>query len=411
MQLISHLLNRFLYYTLLVIIKIEKIFIDRIPGFTKKAVKKILEKHDIRIGNDRPMDIKINDERVYDAVVYHRVLGLGESYMKGWWDCDQLDEFSYRMCLRRGRVFQNALWRFIIKLNIKLYNYLVFDFDLLNLQSKSKSFEVGEKHYDRGNELFSAFLDPTLNYSCGYWRNASNLNQAQIDKMELISRKLKLKPGMKVLDIGCGWGGLCKYMAENYKVSVVGCTVSLEQATYAKKLCSDFDIDIRLVDYRDINEKFDRIVSVGMFEHVGEKNYRVFFEVVNRCLVDDGIFLLHTIGINDPRVPLTDAFAHKYIFPNGILPYYRHITKYTEGLFVIEDWQNFGDDYSKTLMAWHSNFEKAWPSLKSKYGEEFYRMWRFYLLTASGAFRARRLHLWQVVFSKNGLLGGYRSER
>ena len=278
-------------------------------------------------------------------------------------------------------------------------------------QSKTEAWEVGEKHYDLGNDLYESFLDPTLNYTCGYWKNADNLSDAQIHKMELVAKKLMLKPGMRVLDFGCGWGGLCKYLAEKYHVNMVGCTIGKEGAKVAIERCKGLAVEIRVCDYREINEKFDRVVSIGMFEHVGPRNFRTFFEAAHRCLVDDGIFLLHTIGLKSTKFLRAEGFSHKYIFPNGTLPYTEDICKDTEGLFILEDWHNFGYDYSKTLMAWHENFNRNWPKISYKYGDRFYRMWNFYLCSASAYFRSRTLQLWQVVLSKNGVSEGYDAPR
>ena len=252
-----------------------------------------------------------------------------------------------------------------------------------------------------------------MNYSCGYWKDARDLNEAQLHKMELIGRKLKLEPGMRVLDIGCGWGGLCKFLAEKYDVQVVGITVSEEGAKIAQERCEGLPIDIRLQDYRDLNEKFDRIVSVGMFEHVGRRNYRTFFQVADKCLHDGGIFLLHTIGVDGNMAPYAEPWANKYIFPNGILPCHKNIPAGIHNLFTIEDWHNFGADYDKTLMAWYSNFVRNWPTIEHLFDDSkrFYRMWSYYLLAAAGLFRSRKFQLWQIVLSKNGIPGGYMSVR
>ncbi len=254
-------------------------------------------------------------------------------------------------------------------------------------------------------------LDKRMVYTCGYWRNANNLNDAQEAKLELTCKKLNLKPGMKVLDIGCGWGSFAKYAAEKYKVKVVGITISKEQVILGNKLCKGLPVEIRLQDYRDLNEKFDRIVSLGMFEHVGPKNYKTYMKVVDRCLKDDGLFLLHTIGTNTIK-GRADRWINKYIFPNGVLPSVNQITKSTEGLFVLEDWHNFREDYSKTLRAWHTNFNNNWDKIKKDYDERFKRMWNYYLVSMAAGFRVgKKFQLWQIVFSKNGVEGGYESVR
>ena len=321
----------------------------------------------------------------------------------GWYDCEQIEEMIFR-------ILSTALHeRFLRSFKpYKLINSLRYS---INRQSKMNAWEVGEKHYDLGNDLFESFLDPTMNYTCAYWKNADNLDQAQLDKMELIAKKLMLKPGMRVLDLGCGWGGLSKYLAERYQVNMVGCTIGKDGAKFGREQCKGLPVEIRVCDYRDINEKYDRIVSIGMMEHVGPRNYRTMFEVANRCLVDDGIFLLHTIGNKSTIMPRCEEFAHKYIFPNGTLPYTQDICKESDRLFILEDWHNFGNDYSKTLMAWHESFNRNWPKIEHKYGDRFYRMWIFFLCSASAMFRSRQLQLWQVVLSKNGVQGGYQAPR
>lgn len=277
---------------------------------------------------------------------------------------------------------------------------------IINHQSKRHALEVGVKHYDLGNDLFKNMLDTRMNYTCAYWDNANDLDEAQRNKLELSCQKLMLQPGMRVLDIGCGFGAFAKYAAENYGVSVVGITISKEQCEFAQQNCAGLPIEIRFQDYRDVNERFDRIISLGMFEHVGYLNYRTYMQKARDCLDDNGLFLLHTIGSN-VTTTFCDPWVNKYIFPNGMLPSMTQISKASEGLFVMENWANFGAYYDKTLMAWNDNFERNWGHLKNQYDERFYRMWRYYLLVCAGSFRARSMQLWQIVFSKHGIRGGY----
>ncbi len=367
----------------------------------KKIVSGLLSSAGIEINGSQPWDIHVHNEKFYKRVLTQGELGLGESYMDGWWDAEKPDEFIYK-------VLSSHLEK-KIKLNIPLFMVYLRSI-VFNMQSKTRAFIVGEKHYDLGNDLFTHMLDKRMNYSCGYWKDAATLDEAQENKLDLICKKLQLKEGMRVLDIGCGWGAFGKYAAENYGVNVVGITVSKEQVALGKELCKGLPVEFRLTDYRTINEKFDRIVSVGMFEHVGYKNYKTFFQVAHKALKDDGLFLLHTIGSN-VTTHSTDAWTHKYIFPNGMLPSITQIGRNIEKLFVMEDWHNFGADYDKTLMAWHENFINNWDKIKSNYDDKFYRMWKYFLLSCAGAFRARKNQLWQIVLSKNGVRGGYFSIR
>ena len=366
----------------------------------RKRVESLLDGTGVHIDGDLPSDMQVRDGRLYARAIAHGSLGLGEAYMDGWWEADNLDEFLYRLLRARideqiGNLEDTALY---------------LRSTLLNLQRGRRAFEVGKAHYDLGNDLFRAMLGQRLVYSCAYWRNADNLDDAQLAKLELICRKLQLQPGMRVLDIGCGWGETLKYAAENYGVSGVGVTVSEEQAQFAVELCSGLPIEIRVQDYRDVTDRFDRVLSIGMFEHVGIKNYATYFQVARRCLEDEGLALLHCIGSNT-STNHADPWIAKYIFPNSMLPSAAQIGAACEGLFVIEDWQNFGADYDPTLMAWRRNFEQAWPRLRSHYDERFYRMWRFYLSASAAVFRARRNQLWQIVQSPNGMSGGYRAIR
>jgi cyclopropane-fatty-acyl-phospholipid synthase len=365
------------------------------------TARKLFKLAGINVDGNNSWDIRVHNKKFYSRVLNEGSLGLGESYMDGWWDCERLDEFFYRILSskveKQVRKNQSLLWE-------------VLQARLFNRQSKERAFQIGERHYDLGNELFCQMLGRRMVYSCAYWENETTLDKAQENKLELICRKLGLQAGMKLLDIGCGWGSLVRYAAEKYKVAAVGITVSKEQVDMGKEICKGLSVEIRLQDYRDVNESFDRIVSVGMIEHVGYKNYRTYMETVDRCLKNDGLFLLHTIGGNR-SVRSVDPWINKYIFPNGMLPSIKQLAASIEGLFVMEDWHNFSADYDKTLMAWHHNFEKNWGSLGGKYDARFQRMWRYYLLSCAGAFRSRRNQLWQIVLSKDGIIGGYKSIR
>lgn len=368
---------------------------------SKDTVIKLLSLAGISVNGNNDWDIQVHNEKFYSRILSEGNLGLGESYMDSWWNCKKIDEFIYRILI-------NNLDK---KVEINLNTILTFlKAKIINLQNKSRAFEVGKRHYDIGNELYKNMLDKRMNYSCGYWKNSRNLDEAQKSKLDLICKKLNLKKGMKVLDIGCGWGGFAKYAAEKYKVKVTGITVSKEQVEYAKELCKNLPVEIRLQDYRDLNEKFDAIVSIGMFEHVGYKNYKTFMKIVHRCLKDDGLFLLHTIGSNK-SVKSLDSWMTKYIFPNSMLPSIKQIGKSIENLFVMEDWHNFSIYYDKTLIAWYNNFSRDWNKIKSNYNERFKRMWTYYLLSCAGSFRARKNQLWQIVLSKKGVHDGYNSIR
>ena len=368
----------------------------------EKVTKEIFSLAGIEVNGPNPWDIQIYNKDFYKRALSEAELGIGESYMDGWWECEKIDELIFRVI--RTRLDEKVKRKFSIVFNILLAK-------VFNLQSKKRAFIIGEKHYDLGNDLFQNMLDKRMNYSSAYWKDADNIDDAQENKLELICKKLYLEPGMKVLDIGCGWGAFGKYAAEKYNVETVGITVSKEQAALGKEMCKNLPVEIRLQDYREINDKFDHIISVGMIEHVGYKNYRIYFQLANRCLKDDGLFLLHTIG-DVKSLKTADAWTVKYIFPNGMPPSVSQLGKAIEGLFVMEDWHNFGADYDKTLMAWYKNFNTSWDKIKENYSERFYRMWKYFLLSSAGAFRARsKSQLWQIVLSKKGVVGGYKSVR
>jgi len=367
----------------------------------KRITEEIFGLAGVHINGSNPWDIQIHNDEFYRRAITEGELGVGESYMDAWWDVEKVDEFIYKII--SAQIDEKIRRKFSIL--IKLFTVRLF-----NLQSKRRAFIIGEKHYDLGNDLFQNMLDKRMNYSCAYWKDAGSLDEAQENKLELICRKIYLKPGLRVLDIGCGWGSFGKYAAEKYNVKVIGITVSKEQVELGRRLCEGLPVEFRLIDYRDIYEKFDRIVSVGMIEHVGFKNYKAFFEVANRCLENDGIFLLHTIG-RIKSIKTFDPWTHKYIFPNAMLPSVAQLSKAFENLFVMEDLHNFGIYYDKTLMAWYNNFANNLDKIKSQDSERFFRMWKYFLLSEAATFRARRNQLWQIVLSKNGIPGGYQSLR
>ncbi|MGF1547103.1 MAG: cyclopropane fatty acyl phospholipid synthase [Thiotrichales bacterium] len=357
----------------------------------------LLAPADVVLDGDRPWDIQVHSDEMFQRLFRQGSLGLGEAYMDGLWDAVALDVFF-------DRVLRAGLERKVRPWVVRLAEWRA---RLVNLQTPLRAHEVAEVHYDLGNAFFETMLDPRLVYSCGYWRDATTLAEAQTAKLALVSQKLGLQPGMRVLDIGCGWGSSAHFMAERYGVAVVGLTVSTPQAEYARERCAGLPVEIRVQDYRETTGAYDAIVSVGMFEHVGSKNYRTYMEVVERCLAGDGLCLLHTLGKLDSR-EVVDPWIERYIFPNSELPAMTQLATALEGLLVIEDIENIGADYDPTLMAWYANFERAWPQFSAQYGERFHRMWRYYLLSCAGAARARAIQVWQVVLSRRGLSGGYR---
>ncbi|BCG08338.1 MULTISPECIES: cyclopropane fatty acyl phospholipid synthase [Buttiauxella] len=360
-----------------------------------RIAEDLVNQADVRFNGNRRWDIQVNNPDFYKRVLQEGSIGLGESYMEGWWDCAALDVLFEKIL--RAKLDEKAPKNFRDLARIA-------GMRLFNLQTRKRAWIVGKEHYDIGNDLFAKMLDPYMQYSCGYWKEATNLRQAQEAKLKMLCEKLQLQPGMKLLDIGCGWGGLAEYAAEHYNVHVTGVTISEEQQKMAQNRCTWLDVSIKLMDYRDLDSHFDRIVSVGMFEHVGPKNYDTYFEVVNRCLKPDGMFLLHTIGANKSNTNV-DPWINKYIFPNGCLPSVKQIASASEPYFVVEDWHNIGSDYDLTLMAWHQRFNSFWPEIQDNYSESFKRMFNYYLMTCAGAFRARDIQLWQVLFSR-GVEGG-----
>ncbi len=367
----------------------------------RNKYQNILLKGDIKINGSRTWDIQLHNEKLWNRVLFRGSLGLGEAYMHGWYDVEDLSEFFYRLTRFVLPSYQDGGFR---QISTKLATVL------FNVQNIKNSFKVGRRHYDIGNDLYQSMLGSSMAYTCGYWKGVDSLDAAQIRKFRLIGEKLKLKPGMRVLDIGCGFGSAMAFFSKEYGVEVLGVTVSKKQAQYIRKYYQNLPIRVKVQDYRLTEGKFDRIYSIGMFEHVGYKNYKTYMQTCWRLLTNDGLALLHTIG-NNISVKHTNAWVEKYIFPNSMLPSLSQIACSAESVFIIEDVQNFGYDYYQTLLAWDKNFTANWSHLSANYSDIFYRMWRYYLLSCAGAFKARDMQLFQIVMSVNGVEGRYDSPR
>jgi len=357
---------------------------------SKELVLRLLDLAEIELNGPAPSDIQVHDERFYQQVVRDRELGLGETYQQGWWSAERLDQVVAKVLavhlagqLRSSRQLMA----------------LAFRARLMNRQNLQRAAVNASAHYDIGNDLYERMLDKRMVYTCGYWKEATDLESAQEAKFELICAKLDLEPGMKLLDIGCGWGGLAQFAAERHGVHVTGISPAAEQVAVATERCAGLDVSIRQLDFREVRGTFDRIVSVGMLEHVGPKNFQAFFDANAELLTPDGIVLHHTIGSNATR-NYTDAWFDKYIFPGGVVPSMEQIGASTLGDWALEDVHNFGPDYDTTLMAWYHNIEERWDEIPH-YDEHFRRTWRYYLLSSAASFRVRNLQLWQFVMRRS----------
>jgi cyclopropane-fatty-acyl-phospholipid synthase len=362
------------------------------PARSADAFRELLATAGVTVGGNQPWDIQIHDERLWTRVLRDGTLGAGESYEDGWWDVPELDQFIDRILRINLTEAMRDNWMLIAH-SVRAR--------LLNLQSITRSFGNGQRHYDIGNDLYEAMLGGRLLYTCAYWQNANTLDEAQDAKLDLVCKKVGLQPGMRVLDLGCGWGGFAAFAAEHYSVTVTGFTVSQEQVRWAKDHYAHLPIDIRLDDYRNATGTYDAVVSIGLMEHVGWKNYRGYMELVDRLLAPGGVAFIHTIAGNLPRTHIEPWFD-KYIFPNSVLPTLARLTAAMEGVFIAEDVHNIGEHYDRTLMEWFHKFDAAWPQLRARYGDRFYRRWKYYLLSCAGAFRSRSQQLYQIVMTRPG---------
>jgi cyclopropane-fatty-acyl-phospholipid synthase len=366
---------------------------DRIIGLLKDA--------GVSVNGPNPWDIRIHDERLWTRLFAQGSLGLGEAYMDGWWDADDLAEFFNKVLVGRVaeklKITPNLIWQ-------------IAQAKLLNMQSVERSRRVAQMHYSE-TDAYRASLDDRMTGSCGYWpEGVTNVNQAQEAKLDLVCRKIGLKAGQKVWDIGCGWGAFMGFAAEKYGANCVGVTVSPDQAAYGRERYKDLPVEFRVQDYREFDGKIDHVVSMGMFEHVGHKNYRTHFEKARSVIKDDGLFMMHTIG-SQWSTDTIEPWLEKYIFPGGVIPSMAQIGKAIDGLWSVVDVHNIGPHYDKTLVAWYDNFNAKWKKDRTPEEERFFRLWKYYLLCCAGGFRARILQVWQFVLSPTGVPEGYKFAR
>jgi cyclopropane-fatty-acyl-phospholipid synthase len=374
-------------------------------------IRALTDQVDVGFSGARPWDLVVHDQSFYGDLLRRGSLALGEGYVNGRWDCAALDQLFTRLLTLPASRDAAAGFVARARLQAKMQRWLEH---WVNWQTRRRSFRVGQQHYDIDARVYAAMLDSRRIYSCACWHAADDLETAQAHKLELICQKLELRPGQRLLDLGCGWGGLAAYAARFFGVQVVGITVSAEQARFCRQTYRDLPFEVLLCDYRAPalleQQPFDRVVSIGMLEHVGRLNDRTFFGVLERMLTPDGLALIQTIGSHDTNSDL-DPWINTYIFPDGRLPSAQQVCHGFEPWFLLQDWENFGFDYDRTLMAWWQNFERFWPLLSGELDARFYRFWKYYLLSCAGFFRSAQGQLWQFVLTKKQRQQPYRSLR
>tara|TARA_R110002072_G_scaffold42064_12_gene118122 strand:+ start:69701 stop:70834 length:1134 start_codon:yes stop_codon:yes gene_type:complete len=338
------------------------------------------------------------DESVRRRIQRDGIFGLGETYEQGLWSTAHLNEYMDQVFTAPAPRLTPFVWARLI--------LGALDKRIFNRQAGRGAFNIGEKHYDLGNDLFRSMLDSSMSYTSGYWASADTLEQAQEAKLDLICRKLSLQPGQHILDIGCGWGNFAEHAARNYGARVTGVTVSKEQAAFARNRCADLPVDIRLQDYREVDELFDHVVSIEMIEAVGRKNLPNYYSVVDRCLSEGGLFVLQVISGNtltrtsDRRLDQYILWLVRNIFPDGYLPRADELVPPRNTDLRIVDWHRYDDDYNQTLLAWAARFNENWAQIADQYDERFYRRWNFYIHGCAAMFRAQLIDVNQLVYTK-----------
>jgi len=345
-----------------------------------------------------PVAVRFNNASAQRAVLFDPELKLGEAYMDGTLIVERGSIADVLALLLSQERLGPRNWAVP-----RVLRYLFRRLQQFNLRSRSR-INVAH-HYDLDGRLYSLFLDGDQQYSCAYFeRPNQSLDDAQLAKKRHLAAKLRIAPGAKVLDIGCGWGGLALYLAEIAGAHVTGITLSREQHQRAQNRAQERgrrDVEFKLLDYRDLDGRFDRIVSVGMFEHVGVGFYDVFFNQCAKCLAEDGIALLHTIGRNRPP-GITNPWIAKYIFPGGYIPALSEVLRAIEraGL-IVTDVEILQLHYAETLKAWRERFLAHRDEVVRLYDQRFVRMWEFYLACSEMAFRLGEMVVFQIQMAKH----------
>lgn len=360
------------------------------PRLSQFAVARIFSIADVAINGTRRWDIRVSDDRFFPSVLFQGSLGLGESYLRGWWTCEDLEELFYRL-------ITGGLERISRALPVHMIGRLADRF--VNQQTRDKSLRVAERHYNLGNDLFLSFLGAYKNYSCGLYESTQTLDEAQVAKMEKICHELDLRPGDRLLDVGGGWGEFARFAATRHGCHVTSINIADEQIAYATEYCGDAPVEIRKCDYREISGRYNKIAVIAMLTHVGYKNYRLFMEVMSRCLEPNGLILIETVGGHVSQTNC-EPWTDKYIFPGGMIPSLEQLDRSVEGLFHRTRISEFGLSYVRTLRSWHQNLLAAWPTLRHRYDDSTRLMFEYFFLSCAGAFRARDLVYWHVLLSK-----------
>jgi len=351
--------------------------------------------------NKKPITLRLLDKKLHYKLLFRPDLYFGEAYSDGTIKIENgtLTEFLNLALMNIGRNELNFFSQLLNKLSGS-YRYLT-NFNFIKKSQMNVAY-----HYDLSDDLYDLFLDPKKQYSCGYFKNPNDsLEKAQNNKINHIIKKLNIKPNQKILDIGSGWGSLAIDIAKSAKCEVTGITLSENQYNHSVKKVKELNLEnqvkFKLIDYRQLNEKFDRIVSIGMFEHVGRKFYKKFFKKISELLKEDGIALIHTIGsVNPPRDP--HPWITKYIFPGGYTPSMSEVTSPIEksGL-IVSDIEVLRMHYSHTLRCWKESFLLNKEKVITLFDERFFRMWEFYLTSCEIAFKWGDQVVYQFQLTKN----------